>query len=365
MKKLNVGIIAGPYLPVPPVKYGGTEAVISALIEGSNKLDLFDSYLCAPQSSSVKGVELLSTCEEELMFPKTEDDKLHHSTLVEESDKILVEKIIELSEKVDIFHSHYLQGTSIITKLIEEKKIKKIPTLTTMHGAYDNNLKEFLEFNKESVFNSISLNQRLAYPPINWVGNVYNGIKCDDFPFNSNPKDHFVFLGRLDREKSPHIAIEFAMALGVEIKVAGKLDHLGNSYYDDILLPLFENPKVEFIGELNLKEKSKFLSEATLNLHPAIFREPFGLTVIEGMMTGTPAITHNIGSMSEIVYFNNIHQIGITGLIVECFNEALHKIENFLENHDREITSEIARLRFNHLKMAQNYYNLYNKVINL
>ena len=60
-------------------------------------------------------------------------------------------------------------------------------------------------------------------------------------------------------------------------------------------------PDVEYIGEINDGEKSRYLSGAIALLAPIAWPEPFGLVLIEAMACGTPVIAFNRGSVPEIV----------------------------------------------------------------
>jgi glycosyltransferase involved in cell wall biosynthesis len=53
------------------------------------------------------------------------------------------------------------------------------------------------------------------------------------------------------------------------------------------------------------------MGEAHALLHPISFNEPFGLSVAEAMMCGTPVIAFNLGSMPELILS------GKTGFLVE------------------------------------------------
>jgi glycosyltransferase involved in cell wall biosynthesis len=353
---LRVCLVGGPYLPVPPVKYGGTEQVMKYILLGLK--DKCETMLIGPGDSTVD-CELFPTCKEAVFFAKTEDDFDEHQKLVDKTDKVLKKQIKKVSDRVDIYHSHYMYATNLLRVMMEKGEIKTVPVLTTLHGTYEHQFKEFYEDNANMPFNSISKNQRNAYPAgMNWVANVYNAMDPNDFPFNPEPEDYMCFLGRLDRDKNPHMAIEFAIAHNCRIKVAGKIDHLGQHYYDTVLAPLLEHELVEYVGELNLQQKAKFLANARLNLHPTGFREPFGLTIVEAAMSGTPTIAVKRGALPELIEQNR------TGLVVEDFQEAYHLYDDLMENIDREYISVRAGMLFHYEKMADKYLATYMKLVN-
>ena len=83
-----------------------------------------------------------------------------------------------------------------------------------------------------------------------------------------------------------------------------------------IYLPLIDGPGVEFIGEINEREKTKFLGEAAALLFPVDWPEPFGLVMIEAMACGTPVLAFRCGSVPEVI------EDGVTGKVVDSEEEA-------------------------------------------
>ncbi|MGL4758452.1 MAG: glycosyltransferase [Patescibacteria group bacterium] len=351
--KIKVLLLSAPYLPVPPVKYGGTERVIYNIIKGLH--ETCDLKIIATGDSDVP-CELYSTVDKHLFFAKNEDEMESHQKLVDEANFRAKDFILELSGWTDLYHSHYNIMTNMLREMMEEGTIPTKPILTTLHGAYTINQKEFFEKNSSLYYNSISENQREAYPKsINWVGTVYNSIDTDDFELNLNPKDYVCFLGRFDPEKYPHKAIELAKAWGVKIILGGKIDHLGQEYFEKKIRPHINGEDVVFLGELDVKQKAELVGNALINLHPTNFREPFGLTVCEAACTGTPTLAIRRGALPEIIYQ------GRTGICVEDFEEGVHKFDE-LVSMDRELVSIHTRLLFNIDTMAKKYYQIYKKL---
>jgi glycosyltransferase involved in cell wall biosynthesis len=208
-------------------------------------------------------------------------------------------------------------------------------------------------------FASISKNQQEAHPDMQWIGAVYNGEDPKEFPFIKRPENYVCFIGRLDREKNPHLAIELALTAGIKIKVAGKIDFLGNEYFNKEVKKYFRHPLVEYLGELDKKQSIKLLSKARLNLHPTTgFREPFGLTVLEAAYCGTPTLAVARGSMPELI------EDGRTGLLVEDMIEGYHQLEDLFAM-DREYISRRARRLFNYQVMAKQYARAYKKILSI
>ena len=84
--------------------------------------------------------------------------------------------------------------------------------------------------------------------------------------------------------------------------MAAKIDRVDQAYWDEVIKPLVDShPNVEFIGEINERQKAKFLGEAAALIFPIDWPEPFGLVMIEAMACGTPVIALRSGSTPEVV----------------------------------------------------------------
>lgn len=343
---MKVAIVAGPYVPVPPRKYGGTELVIANLIRGLREMG-HEPILLASGDSTID-CPTIPIVDKAMFFPKHRRDLPEYGERTREIEKTTATKLREILPEVDIIHSH---GFDL-------KDFQNFPNLTTMHGPVTFQQLPYYERRRGLYYVSISRNQQNAFPDLQYVGVVYNGEDPSRFPIVTEPDDYVCFLGRFDREKDPHLAIQLAITLGIPIKVAGKIDHQGEGYFDEEIRPLLDNPLVEYLGELGFQDKVDLLSHARCNLHPTGFREPFGLTVLEAAYCGTPTLAIERGSMPELV------EEGRTGMLVEDFVEGYHEIQRCFDM-DRAYIAQRARMLFNYRTMTKQYLKAYEKVIDI
>ncbi len=68
--------------------------------------------------------------------------------------------------------------------------------------------------------------------------------------------------------------------------------------------------RCRYVGPVGPAERDRLLGGAVALLHLIGFDEPFGLSVVESMATGTPVIAYPRGSMPELI------DVGVTGFLV-------------------------------------------------
>src|SRR6185295_8791639 len=121
-------------------------------------------------------------------------------------------------------------------------------------------------------------------------------------------------------------------------------------------LPLVDGEKVEFLGEINERQKAKFLSGASALLFPIDWPEPFGLVMIEAMACGRPVIAWPCGSVPEVV------DDGVTGFVVNSIDEAIAAIDR-ARTLNRATIRRVFEQRFSSEVMARNYVRLYLRLL--
>ena len=166
---------------------------------------------------------------------------------------------------------------------------------------------------------------------------------------------YFAFLGRIAPEKGIDRAIRIAQHCGMPLKVAAKVDRADQDYYDEQIKPMMAAADVEFIGEINDKDKPEFLSGAIALLVPIDWPEPFGLVMIEAMACGTPVIAFNRGSVPEVI------DDGLTGFIVEDINGAIGAVDRLDHLSRAKIRGQFEK-RFTARRMAQDYLSVYRSL---
>lgn len=341
---MRIAIVAGPYIPIPPPKYGGSEQVAHYLIQGLLEAG-HEPILLAP-GDSVVDCALMPITEKALYYPKSSKELRAHTRAVQQANRKTRKILKSLLPDIDVIHSMGYDLTPF----------KKFPSVTTLHNPIIFDDLPYYMKRRDLNFVSISKNQQASCPDLKYAGVVYNGENTDDFPLVTEPENYLCFLGRLEREKNPHLAIQLSISLGMKIKLAGRIDYHSEGYFENEVEPYFDHPLVEYLGELGFEEKVQLLSKAKCNLHPTNFREPFGLAVVEAAYCGTPTLAISRGSMPELIEQDR------TGILVEDFVEGRHHIEKCFEM-DRGYIASRARQLFNYQTMTAQYTEVYEKVI--
>jgi glycosyltransferase involved in cell wall biosynthesis len=336
---LRIAQVAPLYESVPPQLYGGTERVVSylteALVEDGHEVTLFAS------GDSETSARLVPCCPKSLRLNnhKCIDQLAHHFVMLEE--------VLDRADQFDIIHFHvdYMHfPLSKLTGLVQ---------VTTLHGRLDSpDLAPLYRRYKNMPVISISLKQRNPLPWVNWVGNVYHGLPQDLLPLGDGRGNYLAFLGRISPEKRVDRAIEIANKLGMPLKIAAKVDSSDRAYYEREIKHLLNSPNVEFVGEINERQKGVFLGNAYAYLFPIDWPEPFGLTMIESMACGTPTIAFSCGSVPEII------TNGLSGFIVDNMEDAVKAVQQ-ASTLDRTACRAEFMNRFSAPKMARQYVKLY------
>jgi glycosyltransferase involved in cell wall biosynthesis len=341
-QRMRIAQVAPLHESVPPQAYGGTERVVDVLTEElvamGHEVTLFAS------GDSVTNAELVPVCPRSLRL----DPECKDPYAWQELELALVAK---QHARFDVVHFHLDYHHFSLSRELD------LPNVTTLHGRLDlPGLAELYREFSDMPLVSISDDQRKPLPSARWVKTIYHGLRLGPDMFNPSPEDCLVFVGRLSREKRPDRAIEIAGALGMRLKIAAKIDEADRAYYERELTPLFEQPHVEFLGELDEPRKLELMGSAKGLLMPIDWPEPFGLVAIEAMACGTPVLAFRRGSMPEVI------DEGVSGLLVDDVPQAIAAAPRLLAMPRTAVRQAFDR-RFTARRMAHDYVKVYEQIV--
>lgn len=333
---MKAAILAPVAWRTPPRHYGPWEQVASNIAEGLIKLGV-DVTLFATGDSITQG-KLKAICAQGYEEDRSQDAKvlecLHISNLMEQAGDF------------DIIHNNFDFLPLTYSGLINT------PVITTIHGfSSPRIIPVYKKYNSCGHYVSISNADRSA--ELEYIATVYNGLDTKDFKFTEKPQDYLLYFGRIHHDKGPVEAIEIAKKANKKLIIAGIIQD--ENYFKDRVEPHLSD-QVEYIGPAGPDKRNELLGNALALLHPINFAEPFGMSVAESMLCGTPVIAFNKGSMPELIQHEK------TGFLVNTVDEAVDVIGQ-IGSIDRKYCREWANSQFSKEKMAKDYYKLYQQIL--
>jgi len=190
---------------------------------------------------------------------------------------------------------------------------------------------------------------------------VYNGIDPTEYLFEpelKKKKSHYLFLSKTSwKVKNLTGAMRICARANAPLMIAGGSRPIIRRIEAEL------RPKMKWIGPVNGKLKAQILTHSRALLFPVIWPEPFGLVVVEALMSGTPVIASKKGSLSELLP----PDVGVL-LDAPVSYDAETQWVNFLQEQknqlwDPERCRSWALDKFHYSQMAEGYEALYKRVI--
>jgi glycosyltransferase involved in cell wall biosynthesis len=331
-----------PGIPVPPILYGGHERLVYLFAEEYKRLGHEVTLLAGPQSN----------CSGTTVTFGIND--LNRSRWARFKEIGFVWKFLSQNKnKFDLIHNF---GRLIYLLPVLNLPVNKIMTYGRPVATNGIKIVDALP-NRHLIFTACS-NSCVATGNVRgrWE-TVYNTIDFSQYQFNEVVGDEapLMFLGRLDRVKGAHTAIQIAKSTNNKLIIAGNISHTDAdyAYFKTVIEPEIDNDHIRYVGPLNDVEKNNYLRNAKALLFPIEWDEPFGMVMIEAMACGTPVIAFNRGSVSEIVDND-------TGFIVSNTTEMSQAV-GLINKVNRKKCRSKAEVRFNTALIAKKYLNLFNQ----
>lgn len=334
---MKIAILAPIAWRTPPEKYGPWEQVTSNITEGLVKQGMDVTLFATGDSRTSAKLQYISNtayAEDPSIEPKVWEC-LHISNLMEQADKF------------DLIHNNFDFLPLTYTRLI------KTPMLTTIHGfSSPKIIPVYKKYNNTNYYASISNSDRS--PELDYIATVYNGINTEEFTFNDNPEDYLLYFGRIHPEKGTFESIQIAKKTGRKLIISGLIQD--EDYFEKMVKPQINQTDIIYVGNSGPADRNRLLKQAYALLHPISFDEPFGLSVAEAMVCGTPVIAFNRGSMPELINH------GVSGFLINDTDEAIEVI-NDIKNINRHHVREWALSKFSLDTMVNNYIGIYKTIL--
>ena len=340
---MRIAHVAPLYERVPPALYGGTERVVSYLVDEQvrrgHEVTLFAS------GDSRTAASLVSPLPRAIRLDDGVSDPIA-------PHMVELSQAFERAEEFDLIHCHVDYLAFPFSRLV------RTPTVHTLHGRLDlPHLRPLLAHFDDVPLVSISDAQRRPVDDLSlaWAGTVHHGLPLENYPVGRGSGGYLAFLGRISPEKRPDLAIRAARRAGMPLRIAAKVDAADRAYFEEQIEPLLADPLIDFMGEIGDSEKPRFLGEAAALMFPTDWPEPFGLVVIEALACGTPVISRACGSVPELIV------PGRTGFIADTVEE-LALAARSIDRIDRAACRREAQARFSAQRMADGYDAVYDRL---
>ncbi|MEK7504234.1 MAG: glycosyltransferase [Patescibacteria group bacterium] len=172
----------------------------------------------------------------------------------------------------------------------------------------------------------------VVYPPIE-MANV-------QYPMLNKGKDYYLIVSRIVGTKNIDLAVETANKYGFKLKVAGR--PIGKTGSE--IAARIKGPTVEYLGEVSDQTRAKLFSEARGFLALESDAD-FGMSTLEPMAYGTPAIAFRNGGYLEAVVENK-SGVFFDELTPEAIQNAVKEFEKikwdrkFMVKHAQKFSKE-------------------------
>ena len=341
---MRVGLIAPPWITVPPTAYGGTEAVVDNLARGLQ--------------AQGHDVQLFTVGDSTCPVPRLhrhEHGAVPMGDSAEEAAHVL--DAYESFVDVDVIHDHTVLGPLLALRACSVQK----PVVVTHHAPFTlTNQRYLAEAARTADVVAISHSHAASAGAVPISAVVRHGIDLEVYrpgPAGSaGAGEYLLFVGRMCEDKGVRTAVQVARASGRRIVLASKMRTAAErQYFEQEVQPLLR-PDDDVHIEAPLADRLELLHGAFALVNPIAWREPFGLVMAEALATGTPVLAFPLGAAPEVV------DHGVTGFLCVDEQDMVACVDK-IPDLDRSDCRAAAELRFGMDRMAGDYAAVYRRVL--
>lgn len=332
---MKVAVIAILHNPISQPYAGGLERFTAELVQGYRakglEVDLFAS----------KGSDQ-NLCNTEL-FEAFEDN----SSIAQAYSYHKIMNIIK-DRKYDLIHNNSLHSLPLLYA-----STQKLPMITTLHTPpYVEQVSAIVTL-KGDVYNRFVVPSkflsRLWEPYLRQKPKVIlNGVDLKEWNCaKKNSLKRAVWTGRILPTKGLDLAIKAAHLAEIPISIAGQI--CNDNYFSETISPLLSADD-DYLGHLSQQEMSELYESAAVSISAPRWNEPFGLTTIESIASGTPVAGLSKGAFPELINSES-------GRLAE--SETLNGLKIAIKEARFLPYKNVRRqaLRFCQKKMLEDYYS--------
>jgi glycosyltransferase involved in cell wall biosynthesis len=375
----TVLINAGPWLPVPPVGYGGIEHVIACLVPELRRRG-HRVVLATVEESTIEADEKFWVHPRgqfhQLAAPYGQVMGVVHAHMQRVLERINRPRA---APAIDLVHDHLeVVGPSMLALPCS----KLPPVLHTLHWDLGKHPEFYSSFDGGGrvFFNGVSQQQLEGAPPrlrAQTLGTIPLAVDLGEYAFHTDKQPYFVTLGRFTRVKGQDIAARLCKELGLELRMAGPVAAMPTPeelfaelarpqsrlptyadvrYYLDEVRTYEDGERIRWVGAVCGRAKQELVGRASALLAPVRWTEPGATAAVEALACGTPVIAMRRGAFAAIV------EHGVTGFLADDERELADYLWRAGEI-DPAACRRAVEERFSAATMASAYTSLYEQVI--
>jgi glycosyltransferase involved in cell wall biosynthesis len=339
--------VAPLWHPVARDSHGGIETLLAGLLAAQRRLGCDLSLVASGDSHVARDVDLVAPVPVALVTQMGRGTAWEYEYFEQEALALAVERAA--SGDVDVVHTHMGAAGFVLSSMGIGAKV-----LHTWHNDVTADLEWFVSRRPDVRVTTVSESQasRLRAHGARRCEVVPNGIDVEQFPFREVAGDGLAFLGRMEADKGPDLAIAAARAAGRPLVLAGPIvDH---GFFAERVLPGL-GPDVHYAGVLGHDDKVELLGQSSCVLVPSRYEEAFGLVAVEAMACGTPAVGLANGALGDVI------DDDVTGFTTADAGE-LSELVLRAGKLDRAAVRAVAEERFSIDRTAARYLELYGDI---
>jgi glycosyltransferase involved in cell wall biosynthesis len=333
------------WFPVSRNSLGGIETFLTGLIDALEEAGCRNTLLATGDSCTAS--KLVSVVPQNL-FAQAEARTAAEYVYYEQHQLLLA---LELASEFDVVHSHIGWGGYVLSGVPGLKE----RVLHTQHNPVYADQEWFVRQYPDLWYSTVSEFQARSF----WRNGatrcrvIHNGIDVDHLTFRAQAGDELVFLGRIEGEKGPDLAIQIARELERPLTLAGPV--VDDDYFDRTVRP-FLNGDIRYIGPVDHLAKNDLLGRAACVLMPSRVNEGCPIVSFEALACGTPVVALANGALPEIV------EPGITGYATHDEHALAPLVAEAVKLDRTAIRARVAE-RFDLHIVADKYLTLYREIM--
>jgi glycosyltransferase involved in cell wall biosynthesis len=337
---MRIGLIAPPWIPVPPPAYGGTEEVVDNLARGLAALGHDVRLFTVGESTCPVPRQWLYRAPAEPM-----GDPFQEAAHVLAAYEALAD--------ADIIHDHTVLGPLLAGR----REITRQPVVTTFHGRFTPQVRRTLaEVARYASIVAVSHTHARSFGDVPVAAVIHHGIDLDACKPGPGTGGYLLFTGRMSAEKGVHHAVRVAQRAGWPLVIMAKIrEPAERAYFDEQVRPLL-GPRDKLLAEQPQAARAALMGDAAALVNPITWPEPFGLVMAEALAAATPVLAFPNGAAPEII------DHGRTGYLCRDEDEMIAAAARVVKI-DRRQCRAAAEERFSLARMAADYERLYQAVL--